>query len=55
MHTAREVLRVITSKEAITQDGSEGLYEFREEELLSALKELLTGEQLRLNLEEVLQ
>lgn len=55
MHIAREVLRVITSKEAIAQDGSEGLYEFTEEELLSALKEPLTEEQLRLNLEEVLQ
>lgn len=55
MQIAQEVLKVIVSKEAIAQDISEGLFEFTEEELLSALKETLTEEQQRLNLEEVLQ
>lgn len=52
---AREVLKVIVSKEAIAQDKSEGLFEFTEEELLSAVKEILTEEQQCLNLEEILQ
>lgn len=55
MQIAREILKLIASKEAIVQDGPEGLFEFTEEELLSALKETLTDEQKRLDLEEVLQ
>ena len=55
MQIARDILKVIASKEAIVQDGTEGLFEFTEEELLSALKETLTEEQKQLNLEEVLQ
>ena len=55
MQIAREVLKAIASKEAMAQDGSEGLYEFTEDELVSALKAILTDEQQRLKLEEVLQ
>ena len=55
LQVAREVLKVIASKEAIALDGAEGLFEFSEEELLITLKEVIGGERKYLNLEEVLQ